>query len=274
MRICAFLTFALAVLVTALPTLAQPKMVADTVPLDAEGTVSVDTYKGSITITTWDRNEVSFEVRIEADEDEALVDLVEINVDHSRRTLRLKTDYEAAKRHKKKSLFDNWGSISLPYAHYTIKMPRTARVDVDDYKSTIRITNVAADVSIDTYKGPLILTDIQGRLSIDTYKSDVEIDHLDGALKLDTYKGNITATLTDLSDDVSIETYKGRVNMTLEKSAGFTLRADMGRRGRLDADFDLGSLKRRDNHYSGSVNGGGPRLSLETHAGQFKLDTR
>ncbi len=270
MRTALLLTLCLAL---ALPAMAQTKMISDTVSLDAEGKVSVDTYKGSITVTTWDRDEVEFEVRIEADEDEELVEHVEINVDHSRRALRLKTDYEEAKRQRKKLWFGR-NNLSLPYAHYTIKMPRTARLDIDDYKSTISITNVGADVSIDSYKGGMTLNDIQGHVHIDTYKGEVQIDQLDGALSLDTYKGTIDVTLTDLSDDTEIETYKGRVTLTLEKQAGFNLDADLGRRGRLNADFDLDPLKRRDNQYAGTVNGGGPRLSLETHSGRFKLDVQ
>jgi hypothetical protein len=41
------------------------KMVSDTVALPSSGTVKVDNYRGSITITTWDRAEVGYRVRIE-----------------------------------------------------------------------------------------------------------------------------------------------------------------------------------------------------------------
>jgi hypothetical protein len=64
-----------------------------TVPLEADGRVSVDTYKGSITIDTWDRDEVQYAVRVEPDGDPELVPDTEVRIDRSGSSISFETDY-------------------------------------------------------------------------------------------------------------------------------------------------------------------------------------
>ena len=241
----------LALLLLALPVYAQrTKTVKETVRLDPKGEVWIDTYKGSITVTTWDRDEVAIDVRIEADEDEGPVADTEIRIDASTHRLVLETDYDAV--NKRRGLF-GLKSISLPFAHYTIRMPRTAFLKIDDYKSDTRITGLRSDLNLDTYKGR------------------VEIKDLEGALRLETYKGEVEITFSHLADDSTIETYKGEISLRLPQRDGFDLDTELGRRGTLDTDFSLAGLHRSDHDYRGAVNGGGPRLRLETYKGTYRL---
>src|ERR1700709_1443672 len=48
---------------------ADSKDIHRTFPLDSRGHVTLDTYKGSIRVSTWDRNEIDVAVRIEQDGD-------------------------------------------------------------------------------------------------------------------------------------------------------------------------------------------------------------
>ena len=242
----ALIAFVLLLLFALLPPVQaqSTKTVKETFALDADGEVQIDTYKGSITVTTWDRPKVELEVTIEPDEDEELVDLTEIKIDRSERRLSLETDYEKVEKARKKGVGPfSWGngSTSLPFAHYTLRMPRTAALTIGDYKSAIKLANFEADVEVETYKGTIDVKTVQGSLDI--------------------------------------ETYKGEVALVLPADAGFRLDADLSRRGDLDTDlFDPNDLRRDpdddDQQYQGIVGSGGPRLELDTYKGSFSLRSR
>ncbi len=250
------------------------KTMRETLPLDARGTVAIDSYKGSITVTTWDRNEIEIDVRIVADEDAGLVDRTDIDIETSGDRVRIKSDYDRAKMSR--GLFGGRVNVSLPFVHYTIKMPRTARLAIDDYKSDIRVADLRADLTIDTYKGTVDVRDLVGDLALETYKGTVRVAGLKGALDLETYKGDVEIAFSALEGDSQVETYKGDVALVLPRQASFNLDADMNRRGRFDTDFDVARVggDRRDTAYRGAVNGGGPRLALETTRGTYRLRAR
>jgi hypothetical protein len=108
-------------------------------PLDSHGSVTIDTYKGSIHVTTWDRNEVDVSVRIEEDGDvfSQSIKRADVRFDASPRDVRMKSDSE-------------WFFLDgvMPLYQYTIKMPRTASLrsrttnpsDVTDRASDLQST--------------------------------------------------------------------------------------------------------------------------------------
>ncbi len=244
--------------------------------LDDDGTLIVETHKGSVTVTVWDRDEVEVEVRIVADGNDKLVEGTDVIVHHTGRTLHFETDYDvdAWDDFRKRGILGVFSEgFSSPFVHYEIRMPRTARLKIDDHKSEIRVTGLEADLTIDTYKGI------------------VEVEDFDGALRLETYKGIVDVHFSRLADDSVVDTYKGTVTLVLPKDAGFDLYADLSRKGDLDSDFDVkGDRGRRDKDRDGywdpdddddgdqiyrtEVNGGGPQLRLETYKGRIKLRAR
>lgn len=232
------------------------------VPLAKDGRVSIDTYKGGIDIETWDKGEVEIHVKIEADgwgryEEEKVKD-TEIVIDASSGSVRIRTDYDRLKRRGNSfwDLFDG-GSGNLPLVYYTIKMPATAKLHIKDYKSDTRVSNLRAGMEMNTYKG------------------EVEIRSLSGGLDFETYKGECRVEFSNLTDRSQFETYKGEIRISLPSNAGFSLDADVGRRGDFDSDFQfassVSSRYRRDYWYRGDVNGGGPVLRLRTDKGAFRL---
>ena len=60
-----FLCLLCAGLLAAIPARAQEeKKLTFNESLDSDGRLVIDTYKGSVTVTTWDRDEVAVDVRI------------------------------------------------------------------------------------------------------------------------------------------------------------------------------------------------------------------
>ena len=231
------------------------KEVSRTIPLAADGTLTIDTYKGSVTLSTWDRSEVSLKARIEPDGDCATSDedvqRTEVEVSASARDVRIHSDYSRVPSHP-----FTWGDCgSRPFVHYELKMPRTASLRLKDYKSTSKIDGVAADVEIETYKGTVRAT------------------RLAGALKIQTYKGDVDAELLGVKNGVKLETYKGSIDLSLPRNSRFTASGET-RKGELEAET-FGLTTRALSHHgarlSGDVNGGGPSVSLETYKGTIRL---
>lgn len=289
------LLLSLFLLVGTLPTIAahaRAQRISDTVSLDADGSVSIDNHEGSITVTTWDRDAVQYEVEIDAPEDSDQLRNTEIDVDHTSRSLHLATEQRDQGDDSRWFSWNNGGDI--PNVHYTLRMPRTARLTIDDHESEIDVTGLQAELRIDTHEGPITVTDqtgevtidshesrtdlrnITGRLTIDTHDGDVVVENLRGAFELDTHDGSADVTFAELTDDVEVDTHDARITLSFPGDAGFALRTDFSDDADLDSDFDIASLRISDDdddevNYRGAVNGGGPRIELESHDGRFTL---
>ena len=231
-------------------TAADSKDIHKTFPLDSHGSVTVDTYKGSIHVTTWDRNEVDISVRIEEDGDlfSQSIKRADVHFVTSPSDVRMKSDSE-------------WFFLDgvPPLYQYTIKMPRTASLRIKDYKSESDVSDLAADLQFNTYKGSLHLRNFSSGLTANTYKGDIH------------------AEFAAVTAPVRIDTYKGDIDLRMPRDAKFDLSTDIGRR-RGDPDSDFARYVRtsnsRDRIHRSQVNGGGPEVRLRTYKGELKLRAR
>ena len=250
------------------PAYASSRRVEKTVPLPADGKVTISTYKGSVHITPWEKAEVSVDARIEPDtengcgtrrEEERWVEQTRVDIRESSQRVAIESDYGDLSSHRFMGVFGT--CITYPFVHYEIRMPRTATLQIKDQKSKIDVSDLAGDVDIDSYKGSVV------------------VSGLDGSFRLNTYKGDAKVDVVRLSRSSHAETYKGDITIALPKSAAFELDARPGRRGEVRSDFDVavrraGRRHSGDDDMRGTINGGGPRLSLETYKGTVRLVAR
>jgi hypothetical protein len=169
-----------------------------------DGHLVIDTYKGSITVTTNDKPQVEVYVKIESDDADSRdaerdVADTEIEIHGTDKEVTLHTNYRNVERHNDHDFWDwitnPWEkSYSLPLVHYTIKMPRTAELRIKDYKSESHIEGLTSYLTINTYKGT------------------VEVLDLNGGIDLETYKGDVRVSFTALKNDSHFETYKGKID--------------------------------------------------------------
>ncbi|MFI5119972.1 MAG: DUF4097 family beta strand repeat-containing protein [Thermoanaerobaculia bacterium] len=250
---------ALTLLLAASPAVAD-RTVSKTLPLGADGKVTIETYKGSIRVTPWDRAEVAVEARIVPDDScgsekdqKEWVEATEVVIEPSGRSVRIESDYD--------KLETSWsflrGCTSRPFVHYRISLPRTATLRIHDYKSDTDVRDFA------------------GHLTLDTYKGSAALVGLSGALDLKTYKGELRAGFARLSGAVHAETYKGEVALTFPAESAFELSADAGRKGEIVSDFEgtgpIRSSRRSGLRSSATVNGGGPAVTLSTDKGKLSI---
>ena len=243
-------TIALITAATAVLAAADSKDIHRTFPLDSRGHVTIDTYKGSIRVSTWDRSEIDVAVRIEEDGDvfAQSVRRADVRFDASPSDVRITSD-------------NQWSFFldgAAPLYHYTVRMPRTASLRIKDYKSESEISDLTADFEINTYKGSLQLRNHSGGLTVNTYKGDIKAEF---------------AAFTARS---SIDTYKGSVTVTMPRESRFDLYNELTRRADLRSDFAqmVRSSSSRDRTSRSQVNGGGPELRLKSYKGEFRLRAR
>ncbi len=254
----AFAAFALLALPAAAET--PSKALSKTLPLAAGERVRVDTYKGSVKVSTWDKAEVAVEAKVVADSEcgstkqqARWVEDTKVSIDKDASGVSIASDYDGLE-----SNWSWWGSCTArPFVHYVVHMPKTAALKIKDYKSDLSVKGLSAGLKVETYKGQL---DVEG---------------LDGSFTVETYKGRVSASLVRVAGDVRAETYKGSITVALPSSAAFQLSADAGRRGDFACDFPTTmaseASSRRALRVRGDVNGGGPRVTLKTDKGSLSL---
>ena len=208
---------------------ADCKNVNKTVSLNPKGSVRLETFKGSIRISTWDRPDVDIQARIEAgaSTSRGRFDATEVAIDSTPDSVTVQT--------KLPCCISDAGSN--PLVHYTIQMPRTAKLRIRDHAS------------------------------------DAEIAGLSGALEIETHRGDFHVDFTALTGDSRVETHRGSVELLLPRDSKFDIRTDLDRRASLESDFPVMArlAHHRGRNLEGSVNGGGPILELHTYRGSIRL---
>jgi hypothetical protein len=241
------------------------KEVTKTIPLPPDGTVSVETFKGSVTVRAWDSPGVKVYAQVEPDGTSAYdaekVQNTEVRIESSGSSLSIKSDYSKLEHHGSGFIgaFNEEGNY--PLVNYTISMPRTCKLDIKDHKSKTTVSGLSAAVSINTFKGSVVVSGLEGPIDLQTFKGDAKV------------------AFAGLVRDSRFDTNKGEIEVVIPRSGGFNLQSDLGRRGALDSNIDLSSLSqgtpargyKQAENYAGAVNGGGPLVRVSTEKGHIRL---
>lgn len=135
---------------------------------------------------------------------------------------------------------------------YTIKIPATARLEIEDHNSDVRVTGLRGDAWIRSHNGPVELTDFAGGATVETHNGDV------------------TVAFSRFDKPSSFETHNGSTEIRLPPDARFHVDADGHHLG-FDSDFGVSPHRLESGRYTGDVNGGGPELRFSTHNGSLRL---
>lgn len=217
---------------------AQPapnvKTESDTLAVDPSSTVKVVNQKGSITITTWDRDAVGYEVRIEPPNDAGDTPLTDLSATKKEDELELEPDFPW-RLQIPGVITISPGGAERPVLHYTVSVPASVQLEIDSYASTVDASGLA------------------------------------GSLKLDTYEADADLAFSALTGPVAIDSYSGSVRLTLPADAGFNLETDLQSLDQLMASDAFSLPAPSDDEYEGPVNGGGTSLSIDSYSGTIEL---
>ncbi len=243
----------LALALSAAAVAADFRDVNKTLPLRGNGLFEIETHKGGIRVSVWDRQEVEIQARIQPEPgtimDRRQFDGTEVRISStSPDSVRVKTYYPDV----------NWccsDNVSNPEVRYTIRMPKTAKLVIRDHRSETEVTG------------------LQGPLDVTTHRGGVRLHGLSGALHLDNYRGDVQVEFASFTANSSITSYRGTVELSMPRSSRFDLQTNSGRRGSIATDFSVmaRTFLRHGEGVHGTVNGGGPTLGIETERGDIRL---
>lgn len=229
---------------------AADKRVHKTVPLEGNGVLTINTHNGSIDITPWNQPSADIDAVVEEGDMASAEDVqrTEIRITGSGSSVRVESDYSAVESHF------TWLGVSrvYPQVRYTIRMPATARLDIDEHNGKVRIAGLRSDMEINTHNGPVDIDDYAGRANVETHNGDVRV------------------AFSRFDKGSSFQTHNGTIDVRMPAASRFHLDADGHHLG-FTSDFPIVAQHTHEGRYTGDVNGGGPELRFSTHNGSLHL---
>jgi len=255
-------TLSLLLLLTSAAVMAdETRVVRKQVGLRLDGRVSLDTFKGTVRVRTWNQPKVDIVAKIAPDpsgeKQEERVELTEVRISSSSSHVDIESDYSEASRVREGffgALFGVTGG-TMPFVHYEITMPATASLEIEDHKSDISVTALSGDLAIETHKGTATVTSQSGSVRVETHKGEIDID------------------FASISRPSRLETHKGAITLRIPAAARFDVAANLDDDSAdFRSDFEM-AVHRTDSEGSvhARVNGGGPAIRIETHKGSIQI---
>ena len=233
---------------------------SETYALRAGGEVSIRNVNGSIDLGSWERDEVLVEAtkvvktmgRSRAEE---ALEKLEIEIEHSGNTLRIKTRFPGGTSGVVGWLFGRRVDTKVSYR---LTLPREVNLDVHTVNGNVTIESVSGVIDARTTNGQIRILEARGKAS---------------AL---TTNGSIRAEFrqVDRESDCVFRTTNGGITVWVAEDVGVDVAASTVN-GAVTTDFPVlvsaGSDRWRRKSLKGEINGGGGHFTLHTVNGSIQL---
>jgi DUF4097 and DUF4098 domain-containing protein YvlB len=221
-------------------------------PLSANGRVSVSNVNGSVTLNTWDRNEVKLEYVKTADDRDKL-STFEIKIDSRPDNFRVETVYEQYRPENR----DAWRNQGKTEVQYTLTVPRNAVLaGIETVNGSVSITNAANSTKASSVNGQVRGVNLRGAANLTTVNGTIEAD----------FDQLLTGTR------ISLNTVNGQANLLIPSDANATVKADTVN-GSIVNDFGLpvrkGEYVGRDLY--GKIGTGDVKITLNSVNGALSI---
>lgn len=214
-----------------------------TVPLNADGRVSLDNVNGGVEITGWNKNEVQIDAVKSASDQQKLND-ISIEVRGSGGSVEIETKFA-------KKVNNNPGGVT-----YTLHVPQNARID-----------------KINLVNGSLTAQKLTGEITADLVNGKVQASELTGSADLATVNGTIEANYSSLASvrEIKLKSVNGTIDLKLPQSPNADVSASTVNGG-ISTDFPL-QVKGKwvGKNMSGTLGSGGVHIELSNVNGSIHL---
>ncbi len=270
-------------------------------PLEPGGTVSIETFNGSIELRGWEQNSVEVNGTKSASS-KAGLDALKIDVNAAAGSVRIRavrpTDF-----------YRNAG------VRFSIRVPRKAllelvstsngRIQVEDVEGQarlhtsnggVRVSRVKGEVEARTSNGTIEAQDIDGNVNLHTSNGSIRAETTHGSFEGTTSNGSITARLNDPAATwpVRAESSNGHIELTVDakqvpevrastSNSSILLRLPASASARVRAatshssitsDFDgleSGQGRQRHSELHGTIGSGGALIDLVSSNGSIRI---
>lgn len=238
--------------------------------LEPGGTLVFETDKGSVKLTAWERPEVAVYARIEAPENEdadyarRAVEAARIDISGDARSLFIRSNFDDVPT--KTERFGGW-SRHTPSIHYEIKAPRELNLRLSADRSRVSVQGFSGRLALETDRTPVTARDLTGDVQIKVDRGNVQLDNVRGSLALNTDRTDTNANDLALERDSRLNVSRGEAQLRIPAEQRLSVNARVSRRETFESDFGIttnGVQSNRDERLiEGTINGGGPRLTVE-----------
>lgn len=263
------------------------------------GTLAIDTFNGSIEISSWEKEEVDVN-GIKSCSSEEMLRQLKVEGDQQGNVLRLRAVRPEGKR----------GGCG---AKFIVRLPKRMLLDgIVTSNSSIRVENMLGDARLQSSNGSVKVRGLEGKLEAKTSNASIElsdvqgdfvgrtsngsinVDHFEGSfdattsnahiraeitkmpegriIKADSSNGNIELSLPDYKGQaVDVETSNSSITLRLPNAANFDVRASTSN-SNISSDFDVTTSGTIGKHrLEGKVGKGGGPVRVNTSNGSIRL---
>jgi len=135
-------------------------------------------------------------------------------------------------------------------------------------------------VTVKTMNGTVRLDNVDGKITAATTNGNVTGNAITGSVQGSSVNGSVAMNLDDVKGDVNLLTVNGAVRMEMPPTADAELRATTVNGGvSVDDKLAFADVEKRSNFgpptsFSGRLNKGGPRVTLQTTNGPVRVSVR
>jgi DUF4097 and DUF4098 domain-containing protein YvlB len=145
--------------------------------------------------------------------------------------------------------------------------------DVNTSGGNLRLGEIQGNLVAHTSGGQIDLEQAKSSVKASTSGGDIRVKNACGPVTAHTSGGNVSAQLnTQPTADCSLKTSGGNVDVVLAANLALDVEARTSG-GRVNSDFP-GTLNKEKTRLSARINGGGPRLALETSGGNVSIRSK
>ncbi len=223
------------------------------------GILKIATDVGAIDIDTHANNKVLVEVEVTGKNEDNL----QVNFSNSDDKVTIEGEYE-------RSSF-NFGSNGIKVT-YKVTLPESFNIDLDTKGGSIDIKKLTGEVDAQTSGGSIHLEDTHGDINIKTSGGSLNLDNITGQINGHTSGGSIKLKMPKSpTGDSKITTSGGSIKAYLADDVAVDLYAKTSG-GSVSSELPVqGKTTKRS--INGTLNGGGPQLTLKTSGGSVRIKT-
>jgi DUF4097 and DUF4098 domain-containing protein YvlB len=230
----------------------------ETISLNPTTAVSIQNENGNIEVESWTEDSVEVIADIEVKgsnrrKAETVIDQARIRIDKSAHRLLIKPDYpnQNSGWHFFSWLFGGKTNVTVTLR---LRVPKTCPLDVE---------SVNGEVSLEGFSEKVRARSTNGRVSGENLSGPVDLKTVNGGI-------DVEMTSAELKADCHVETVNGTISVSMPGSFKADIDASTVN-GDVQSDFEIAVKQISKNHLRGRLNGGGPRIVLQTVNGGIQI---
>ena len=232
-------------------------------PLRSGGSFSLSNINGTVSVSTWSREEVEIHAAKSTRYSREQLERVQIEIESSPDSVSVKTVYP-----KLRNIRVN--------VEYEVKVPAGVNLErVSSVNGNVDINGPFSNVSASTTNGKVGLRKASGKIHLSTTNGGIEAEEIRGELEAKTVNGSIHLEINGLTDDMRVTTVNGSVSARFYEIEDINANLSVKTvNGRITSDIPvtLKDFRMSRHRLEGQIGAGGPEIYIRTVNGSIRIE--